>query len=159
MSGRGGSRRRGYRRRERTDTGPEYTKPSRKTPENSRSDRGGGSTYERLRWTPPVMVSEPLPVPDCPYCGKPIKDMAAAIADKHSGAPVHFDCIIAKIAENETLEREDSIAYIGGGCFGILRFTGSPNTLRFTIKKVVEWEDKEQRAAWRRTMSDRYSTT
>ncbi|MDR1986359.1 MAG: hypothetical protein LBP88_05230 [Treponema sp.] len=159
MSGRGGARRRGYRRRERTDTEPEYTKPGRKTPENSRSDRGRGSIYERLRWTPPVVVTEPLPVPDCPYCGKPIKDLATAVADKHSDRPVHFDCIIAKIAESETLEKEDSLAYIGGGCFGILKFTGSHNTPGFTIKKVVEWEDREQRAPWRKTMSDRYSTT
>jgi diphthamide synthase subunit DPH2 len=103
--------------------------------------------------------TESLPVPNCPYCGKPIKDLAAAVADKHSDTPVHFDCIIAKIAESETLEKEDTIAYIGGGCFGILRCTGSQHKPRFTIKKVVEWEDREQRAPWRKMLSDRYSTT
>jgi hypothetical protein len=105
------------------------------------------------------VASDPLPVPNCPYCGKPIKDLASAITDKHSDTPVHFDCIIAQIAESETLEKEDAIAYIGGGSFGILRFTGSSHTSRFTIKKVVEWEDREHWAEWRRTLSDRYSTT
>jgi hypothetical protein len=102
---------------------------------------------------------DPLPVLNCPYCGKPIKDLATAIADRHTDTPVHFDCIIATIAESETLKKEEAIAYIGGGCFGILTFTGSQNNLRFTIKKVVEWEDREHRAEWRKTMSERYSTT
>ncbi|MDR1302816.1 MAG: hypothetical protein LBK43_10170 [Treponema sp.] len=157
MSIRGGSKRRGYRRRNRdTNNDPEYSKPGKKTPDHARSNVGRGTTYERLRWTPPVLSPEPLPVPDCPYCGKPIKDIAAAVTDKYSDTPVHFDCIIAKIAESETLEKGDSIAYIGGGCFGILKFTGSPHGPRFIIKKVVAWEDREHRADWRKTISERY---
>jgi hypothetical protein len=100
-----------------------------------------------------------LPAPDCPYCGKPIKDLAAAVTDKNAARPVHFDCIIASIAAEETLEKGDSIAYLGGGCFGVVRLTGSPHAPRFKIKKVVEWEDREHRAEWRKTISDRYSTT
>jgi hypothetical protein len=73
--------------------------------------------------------------------------------------PVHFDCIITHIAESEGLDQEGSVVYIGGGCFGILKFTGSSQGPRFTIKKVVEWEQREQRAPWRKTVSDRYSTT
>jgi hypothetical protein len=157
LSIRGGSRRRGYRRRNRdTNNSPEHIKPGKKTTDHSRSNRGRGTTCEGLWWIPPALPTEPLPVPDCPYCGKPIKDIAAAVTDKHSDTPVHFDCIIAQIAEIETLEKEDSIAYIGGGCFGILKFTGSPHAPRFTIKKVIEWEDREHRADWRKTISERY---
>jgi hypothetical protein len=112
------------------------------------------------------MSTEPFPVPDCPYCGKPIKDLAAALSDKDSGAAVHFDCVIARLAENETLEKGDAVTYIGGGRFGIVHFNNpadfqgrSLDPRKFTIKKVFEWEDKENRAEWRKFVADHYSVT
>jgi hypothetical protein len=132
---------------------------------------------DRPKWTPPQVSAEPIPVPDCPYCGKPIKDLAAAIADKDSGQAVHFDCIIGRLAENETLEQGDAIAYIGGGRFGVVHFIGpqgNPQGGRrsppggagfegenrvFSIKKVIEWENKDERVDWRRVMADHFSVT
>jgi hypothetical protein len=112
------------------------------------------------------MSTEPIPVPDCPYCGKPIKDLSAALSDKSSGAAVHFDCVIARIAENEILEKGDAVSYIGGGRFGVVHFTNpsdlpgrSPASHKFTIKKIFEWEDKENRAEWRKFIADHYSVT
>jgi hypothetical protein len=105
------------------------------------------------------MPSGPLPVPDCPYCGKPIQDIASAISDRHSGQPVHFDCIITRIAEGEMLEQGDTVTYIGGGRFGIVHFNNPQNAQGFKIKKILEWEDKENRSEWRRTVSDHYSVT
>jgi hypothetical protein len=105
---------------------------------------------------------EPLPVPDCPWCGKPIRDFAAAMADKNTGLPVHFDCVAAKIAQEEKLEKGDAVTYIGGGRFGIVHFgAGIPGRGRetFTIKKIIEWENKDNRTEWRSTISDRYSVT
>jgi hypothetical protein len=105
------------------------------------------------------MATEPLPAPDCPYCGKPIKDITSAVGDKHSNIPVHFDCILARVAKDEILEKGDSVAYIGGGRFGIVHFYGSQTIPVFKIKKIMEWEDKENRAEWRKTISDYYSVT
>jgi hypothetical protein len=115
--------------------------------------------YERFHWTPPVPPSEPLPIPNCPYCGKAIKDIAAAVGDKDTNEPVHFDCLIARIAQGETLEKGDAIAYIGGGRFGVVHFNGPHGSPPFTIKKILEWEDKEHRAEWRKTISEHYSVT
>ena len=85
--------------------------------------RGGKFSYfERPKWIPPNLSTDPLPVSDCPWCGKPIRDMSSAIADKDSGYPVHFDCVTARIAFGERLEKGDSVAYIGGGRFGIVSF-------------------------------------
>jgi hypothetical protein len=106
-----------------------------------------------------VLSSEPLPAPDCPFCGRPVKDISAAITDKTSGQPVHFDCVIARIAQGEVLEQGDTITYIGGGRFGIVHFNKPPNTQDFKIKKILEWEDKENRAEWRKLVSDHYSVT
>jgi hypothetical protein len=105
------------------------------------------------------MSSEPFPAFDSPYCGKPIRDLAAAIADKNTGEAAHFDCVIARISEGENLEKGDSVAYIGGGRFGIVHFNSSQDPQNFSIKKIVEWENKENRADWRKVISDHYSVT
>ena len=109
------------------------------------------------------MSTDPLPVSDCPCCGKPIRDISSAIADKYTGNPVHFDCVTARIATGERLEKGDIVAYIGGGRFGIVSFgnSGASHTTdrNFTIKKVIEWENKDKRAEWRSEISDHYSVT
>lgn len=118
-----------------------------------------GGLYERPRWTPPVVPSQPMPVPDCPWCGKPIKDLSAAVADKVSGEPVHFDCVIARISEGEILKTGDVISYIGGGRFGIIHYNNPPDTRDFSIIKIFEWENKDNRSEWRRSVSDYFSVT
>jgi hypothetical protein len=109
------------------------------------------------------MSVEPLPVPDCPWCGKPIRDFASAIADRDTGLPVHFDCVAARIAREEKLEKGDTVAYIGGGRFGVVHASGISGKggegKFFTIKKIIEWENKDNRAEWRSTISDHYSVT
>ena len=150
MSGKEGNSRRGCRRRER-DSDNRHRKG------NLQYDKGRGNIYERLQWIPPVISSEPLPSPDCPYCGKPIKDIASAIGDKYTNIPVHFDCVIARFVKTEILEKGDLIAYIGGGRFGVVHNGNSQPS--FKIKKIFEWEDKEKRAEWRKAISDHYSIT
>ena len=116
-------------------------------------EKGRGS-FIRPQWAPSLVLSEPIPVMDCMYCGKTIKDLSAAISDKNTGEAIHFDCIISRIKESETLEPGDTIAYIGGGRFGIVHFKGATNLQGFVIKKIFEWEIKEKRAEWRQIISD-----
>jgi hypothetical protein len=138
-------------------------------PDTRRNDKKN-PFFERLKWKAPELSVEPIPQPNCPYCGKPIKDMAAAMADKSSGEPVHFECVAARIAEGETLESGDTVTYIGGGRFGIVHFPGmirdvvqgrknndGYDTRNFQIKKIFEWEDKENRAPWRKDVGDHFS--
>jgi hypothetical protein len=178
-SGRGGNNRRGSRRREheRDNWSRDNTAGNKKRGNNPRFDRNRGGIVDRPKWTPPQVSTESIPVPNCPYCGEPIKDLAAAIADKDSGRAVHFECIIGRLAENETLERGDSIVYIGGGRFGIVHFNtsrensgfreerrggsgpGRTENQTFTIKKIFEWEDKDERADWRKLLADHFSVT
>ncbi|GHV63044.1 hypothetical protein AGMMS49587_11770 [Spirochaetia bacterium] len=167
-SGKGGNnRRRSFKRRERdSDKGQNNGQNTQ-----NNSHRNGGKRNDDLRryekapkvwldrpkWVPPELSTEPIPSPDCPYCGKPINDMSMAITDKGSGAPVHFDCVIARLAEGEILEPGDAVTYIGGGRFGVVQFPNPQDTQNFKIKKIVEWEDKESRADWRKDISDHYS--
>jgi hypothetical protein len=123
--------------------------------------------HDRLRWTAPRLNTDPLPVPECIRCGKPIEDIHTALTDKKTGSAVHFDCVIAELTEHETLEEGDVLSYIGGGRFGIVHFNksgGKGGRLQkpggnFTIKKIFEWEDKGDRAEWRGVVADHYSIT
>jgi len=128
----------------------------RRSSENPRSEKP--SFVERPKWVPPVINSDPLPVPECPWCGKPIRDISSAIADKDTGAPVHFDCVAARIAGTENLEKGESISYIGAGRFGIVSF-GRAEGHDFKIRKIIEWENKDNRAEWRTDISEHYSVT
>jgi hypothetical protein len=99
--------------------------------------------------------------------------MSTALADNNTGEPVHFDCVAARIAEGETLDSGDVVTYIGGGRFGIVHFPGmirdavqgrntgnggdNYDTKNFQIKKILEWEDKENRAPWRKDVGDHFS--
>ena len=143
--------------------------------ENSRRDRP--SFIDRPKWNPPKTNADPMPVSICPWCGKPIRDMFSAIADKDTGVPVHFDCVSTRIAFGEKLEKGETVAYIGGGRFGIVSFgssapsrpaapqeirqdKSSPQTSRdFSIRKIIEWEKMDKRAEWRSLICEHYSVT
>jgi len=115
--------------------------------------------YERPRWTAPTFPANPITSPDCPWCGKPIKDITTAVSDRDTGIPVHFDCVLARIAEMEALETNESVCYIGGGRFGIVHYNNPSDTKDFIIKKVLEWETKENKKEWRRPISEYFSIT
>lgn len=125
----------------------------------AKHEKNRPNPQERPRWTAPVPPSNPAVSTDCPWCGKQITDITAAITDKDSGLPVHFDCVIDRITAMETLEPNDSICYIGGGRFGILHYNNPPDTRDFVIKKILEWEQKDTNTKWRRSFSEYFSVT
>jgi len=124
-----------------------------------KTDKTRSGLQERPQWTAPVLPNNPITTPDCSWCGKPIKDIATAISDKDSGRPVHFDCVLARITEMEKLELNDSVCYIGGGRFGIIHYNNPPDTRDFSIKKIFEWEVKDNKNEWRRPISEYFSVT
>ena len=93
----------------------------------------------------------------CSRCGKPIKDLSAALADKPDGNPVHFDCVLNFLKEHETLNENEALSYIGQGRFAVLKYASMVTMKDFTIVRVIEWEDKNSRAEWRGTIANRFS--
>jgi hypothetical protein len=168
------NRRRPFKRHERENIQPAF-QGGRKadSPRTGGGPNGGGrfgdsrfaedkkteGSVERLRWLPPKLSTEPLPVPDCPYCGKPIKDLSLAFSDRNSDEVIHFDCMIDRISKGETLEQGDTVCYIGGGRFGVVHFGNPSKPQDFRIKRIYEWENKENRAEWRQVISDHFSVT
>ena len=96
-------------------------------------------------------------VKNCPLCAQAISDLASALADKTSGEPVHFDCVLKYLSEHESLSDGQSIVYIGQGRFAVIYFDNPRDQRHFTIKKIVEWEPRDQKCAWREELSGLYS--
>lgn len=124
-----------------------------------RFDKNRGVLVDRPKWTAPTISQEPLPEPDCPICGKPVKDLAAALTDKDSGTPVHFECVLSALNGREFLEEGDQMSYIGGGRFGIVHYSNPQDHRTFQIKKILQWEEQNSRSDWRSQVTERYSTT
>ena len=127
--------------------------------EEGKQEKRKGGFFERPKWVPPKPPAFSLPQASCSWCDKPIKDITAAICDPDTGKPVHFDCVINRIIERENLESGDTVSYIGGGRFGIIHYNNPPDSRDFKIKKIFEWEKKENRSEWRVTISDHFSVT
>ena len=93
----------------------------------------------------------------CPDCGELITDIASAVADKSTGKPVHFECVMNRLNETEKVGQNEKICYIGQGRFGILYFENPRDQRHFTIKKIIEWENRDAKFEWRDEISSLYS--
>ncbi|MDR2658801.1 MAG: hypothetical protein LBC27_02265 [Spirochaetaceae bacterium] len=133
---------------------------------NGVNHRKSGKDYEknnknniaRPKWKYPKVRTDPIPTPVCPYCKELIRDLTSAVSDKN-GEAAHFECVRKHIAASETMEKDDVISYIGGGRFGIITFDNPNAPHSFKIKKIIEWEDKDNPMPWRDSLADRFSLT
>jgi viroplasmin and RNaseH domain-containing protein len=66
---------------------------------------------------------------------------------------------LEKVAAGEIREKGDVIAYLGGGRFGVLHYANPRDARSFKIKKIIEWEDKDNRAEWRQAVAGHFSIT
>lgn len=93
----------------------------------------------------------------CAKCGEPIADLSSAIADKNSGAPVHFDCVLEEVKSKEKLGENEKVSYIGQGRFAVIHFDNMRDQRHFNIVKIIEWESRDAVYDWRTEMSGLYS--
>ena len=93
----------------------------------------------------------------CEYCNQPIEDLTSSIASKESGNPAHFDCVLAKINASEKLSENEKITYIGQGRFAVVYFENPHDLRHFTIRRVIEWENREAKYEWRSEIANIYS--
>lgn len=93
----------------------------------------------------------------CPKCQKVIVDMASAMNDKASGQLMHFDCALETVQAQEKLSPGEKIVYIGQGRFGVLYFENIHDAKHFQIRRIIETEDRENRAEYRNQMADLFS--
>jgi hypothetical protein len=98
-----------------------------------------------------------LPTPVCPKCGQPIQDITSALADRDSGEPLHFDCVIQFLQGAENLAANEKLSYIGQGRFAVMVFENPQDTRKFKIVRTIEWEGREKRAEWRGDIAGAFS--
>ena len=97
-------------------------------------------------------------IPQCPYCGQNVRDVLTAIALSDGEAPTHFDCVIKKLSEEETLKPKERICYLGNGAFGIVKFKNPSDQRQFEIRKRIQIEEEKKDISWRKAVSRRLST-
>ncbi|MBN1685957.1 MAG: hypothetical protein JW852_04835 [Spirochaetales bacterium] len=117
--------------------------------------RGGNWKRNRKKHSKNAFPGKEMP--KCPYCGQNVRDVLTAIAVESSDVPVHFDCVIKKIAETEELDAKDKICYLGKGSFGIVHFKNPSDPAKFTIKKRIQIEDEKKEISWRKASVKRVS--
>ncbi len=94
-----------------------------------------------------------IPLPQCPFCGKPIRDIYSAIAGRETGEPSHFDCILKDIRDQEPLQADEKVCYLGKGSFGIIQNRSGGGSPRFTIRKRIQYEANDREYPWRKQLS------
>jgi len=120
-----------------------------------RHRRDGAPSGGQKREGPRAELSQrepPLAVPDCPICGKPLRELPSALTHRATGRPAHFDCIMREIREANELAPQERICYLGGGCFGILEFRQPGGSGKFVIRKRIPYEERETPQEWKKTL-------
>ena len=100
----------------------------------------------------PIWPEVPLVFPDCPICGKPVRDLASALTHKIARQPAHFDCVMHELRDANEVAPQERICYLGGGSFGILEFHPPGGPTKFVIRKRIQYEEKELPQEWKKTL-------
>lgn len=93
----------------------------------------------------------------CACCGNPITELSTALADRKTGEPVHFDCVLETLEKSERLRDGEKLTYIGQGRFAVVTFPNPGDLRNFSIVRVIEWESRDKEYPWRSEMAGVYS--
>lgn len=98
-------------------------------------------------------------VKTCEICGKPISpdEICSAVSNKATGNPAHFDCVLRQVSSKENPGPNEKVTYIGQGRFAVLHFENPHDLRHFTIRRLIEWEDRDNRLEWRNEMAGLFS--
>jgi hypothetical protein len=124
-------------------------------PSNHPGRRGAPPREGRQRAPEPPRIPWPvLPavLPDCPICGKPVKDLASALTHRLDARPAHFDCVMQEIRDTNEIAPQEKVCYLGGGTFGIIELRPPGGPTRFVIRKRIQYEEKEKPQDWKKQL-------
>lgn len=114
-------------------------------------DRKRGSRRSRSR-KPPVKKGPPVM---CSVCGKNIESLTQAIGGPDKDQISHFDCILRRLEEEETLLEGQKISYIGNGSFALIEYKNKNYTGGFTVLKRIPIETKEHTEQVKKLVGER----
>jgi hypothetical protein len=119
---------------------------------DARRDTAGGGRRDGPPEEVPPRPSAPLVIPDCPVCGKPVRELSSALTHRATRQPAHFDCILQELRQSNEIAADEKVCYLGGGCFGVLEFRSAPGPNRFVIKRRIQYEEKETPQDWKKPL-------
>ena len=123
-------------------------KAEAKRRKKSKPDKGSSSQIQRRHSSFDELdipqVREPNPL--CSICGEPITTIADAISESN-GSFSHFDCVIARIREQEKVSADETVSYIGHGNFAVFV---KDEEGRYSIKTRIPYESKDSYEAMKR---------
>ncbi len=134
------------------DGNPPPAARENKPPAGRRTHAGrqpGGRNVEPPRPAPPAV---PIVLPDCPVCGKQVRELASALTHRVARQPAHFDCVMRELRDSNEVAPQERICYLGGGTFGILEFQPPGAPARFVIRKRIPYEEKETPQEWKKPL-------
>jgi hypothetical protein len=133
-----------------------WNKKNDKRGNNDKKERKVPLTPEEIENQQAIRAHK-LNTPECPMCKKPVTEISSALADKVTGEPVHFDCVLRTISERENLLPNQKITYIGQGRFAVITSDNPQDLKNFQIVRIIEWEDREKTYQWRSDIAGLYS--
>lgn len=97
---------------------------------------------------PPPREYEPDPV-----TGATIENPLTAIAHPQTGKPMNIETVLDLLRQQEQLEENQELAYIGAGAFGILEEKKETGRKTIEVVKKIPYEDTHEKYQWRRELS------
>lgn len=145
---------RGDRQQQGRQQGSSHSRPPGGSTHANRSPQGRGRPQKGRAQEPqrPPQPAVPIILPDCPVCGKQVRELASALTHRVARQPAHFDCVMRELMDSNELAPEEKICYLGGGSFGILEFRPPGGPTRFVIRKRIQYEEKETPQEWKKPL-------
>ena len=81
----------------------------------------------------------------CPICDEPIYIPEEAITHNVTNKLAHFECILKEIKNNneEEMEENDKIVYLGSGTFGIIQERKNSKGTKLFVRKRINYENRK----------------
>ena len=81
----------------------------------------------------------------CPICNEPIYIPEEAITHNVTNKLAHFECILKEIKNNneEEMEENDKIVYLGSGTFGIIQERKNSKGTKLFVRKRINYENRK----------------
>jgi hypothetical protein len=144
--GRHGGRHRGFR-------GRHSGKPEGQRPEGEAQGADREAAHEGAAQRGRAEPEREMPI--CPICSKPVYDLSTALAaNREQGDPAHFDCVLERVTDSESIGPSERLVYLGSGCFGVVEQKDKGEG-SFLVKRRIQWEKEGEKKEWRKGLSSR----
>ncbi len=129
---------------------PEKSSDNQQSQKKSRNWKQGRRPRNKKRSKLPAVI--------CSLCEKPIDSVSQAIGGPQPDQFSHFDCVLRKISEEETLAPGQKVSYIGHGEFAVIEYKKKNYSGGFEIIRRISYEEEKVRSEVKKMVASRKRT-